>query len=53
MRQYAMGRFKLIALGALERRLVELSGRPVDLVPEPVETARLQANIDRDHRRAF
>src|SRR5271157_6012708 len=29
----------LFALGALERRLTELVGRPVDLPPEPIELA--------------
>ncbi|HKM62839.1 MAG TPA: nucleotidyltransferase domain-containing protein [Acidisphaera sp.] len=43
----------LFALGALEQRLAELVGRPVDLLPEPVEKPRLQARIDRDRRRAF
>jgi len=43
----------LFALGALERRLTELVGRRVDLLPEPVEKQRLRANIDRDRRRAF
>lgn len=43
----------LFALVALERRLGELLDRRVDLLPEPVEKARLQANIDRDRRRAF
>ncbi len=43
----------LFALGALERRLAELVGRKVDLLPEPVEKDRLRANIDRDRRRAF
>lgn len=43
----------LFALGALERRLAELVGRKVDLLPEPVEKARLRANIERDRRRAF
>lgn len=46
-------RVGLFALGALEGRLSELVGRRVDLLPEPVEEARLQANIDRDRRRAF
>ena len=27
----------MFALGAVERRLAELLGRPVDLVPEPIE----------------
>ena len=43
----------LFALGALERRLAELVGRRVELLPEPVEKPRLRANIDRDRRRAF
>jgi predicted nucleotidyltransferase len=43
----------LFGLGALERRLTELLGRKVDLLPEPVEKARLRASIDRDRRRAF
>jgi predicted nucleotidyltransferase len=46
-------RIGLFALGALERRLAELVGRPVDLLPEPVEKPRLRANIERDRRRAF
>ena len=43
----------LFALIGLERRLAELLRRPVDLVPEPVEKQRLQANIDRDRLVAF
>jgi predicted nucleotidyltransferase len=43
----------LFALTALEARLAQLLGQPVDLIPEPVEKQRLQANIDRDRRRAF
>jgi predicted nucleotidyltransferase len=43
----------LFALGALERRLAELVGRKVDLLPEPVEKPRLRSSIDRDRRRAF
>jgi predicted nucleotidyltransferase len=46
-------RIGMFALGALERRLAELVGRPVDLLSEPVETQRLRASIDRDRRRAF
>jgi predicted nucleotidyltransferase len=46
-------RIGLFALGALERRLAQLVGRKVDLLPEPVEKPRLRANIDRDRRRAF
>jgi mannose-6-phosphate isomerase-like protein (cupin superfamily)/predicted nucleotidyltransferase len=36
----------LFGLVALERRLSGLLGRKVDLLPEPVEKKRLQANID-------
>ena len=43
----------LFALGALERRLTELVGRPVDLLPEPIEKPHLRANVDRDRRHAF
>jgi uncharacterized protein len=46
-------RIGLFALGALERRLAELIGRRVDLLPEPIEKPRLRANVDRDRRRAF
>ena len=46
-------RMDLFRLTALERRIAELLGRPVDLLPEPVEKQRLQAKIDRDRRRAF
>jgi hypothetical protein len=43
----------LFRLMGLQRRLSELLGRPVDLLPEPVENPRLQRNIERDRRRAF
>src|SRR6266568_4385536 len=43
----------LLDVVALERRLSEILGRAVDLLPEPVEKERLQAKIDRDRRRAF
>jgi predicted nucleotidyltransferase len=46
-------RIGLFGLGALERRLAELVGRKVDLLPEPVEKPRLRASIDRDRRLAF
>jgi uncharacterized protein len=46
-------RIGLFALGALERRLTELIGRPVDLLPEPIEKPRLRAKIERDRQRAF
>lgn len=46
-------RMDLFRLMGLERRLAELLGLRVDLLPEPVEKQRLQANIDRDRRCAF
>jgi predicted nucleotidyltransferase len=46
-------RMDLFRLTALERRIAEILGRRVDLLPEPVQKPRLQANIDRDRRRAF
>ena len=46
-------RIGLFRLVALERRLSELLGRNVDLVPEPIEHLRLRANVDRDRRGAF
>jgi predicted nucleotidyltransferase len=35
----------LFALGALERRLANLVGRKVDLLPEPVEKPRLRTEL--------
>jgi len=46
-------RIDLARLVALERRLGEMLGRPVDLLPEPVEKPRLRARIERDRIRAF
>ena len=43
----------LIRLVALERRIGETLGRPVEILPEPVENPRLQANIERDRVIAF
>lgn len=43
----------LFALAALERRLAELVGHPVDLLPEPVEKPRLRARIQQDRLVAF
>jgi predicted nucleotidyltransferase len=37
----------------LQRRLSEILGRRVDLLPEPVENPRLQRKIDKDRRLAF
>ena len=46
-------RMDLFRLVALERRIAEIVGRRVDLLPEPVETLRLRANVERDCRFAF
>jgi predicted nucleotidyltransferase len=46
-------RMDLFRLTALERRISELLGRRVDLLTEPVEKARLRANIARDRRDVF
>jgi uncharacterized protein len=46
-------RMDLLRLTALERRIGELLGCPVDLLPEPVEKHRLQDQINRDRRCAF
>jgi uncharacterized protein len=43
----------LFGLTAIGRRLTQILGRDVDLLPEPVEHPRLQSNIERDRRRAF
>lgn len=45
-----VGLFRFVAL---ESRLTELLGRPVQLLPEPVENSRLRANLDRDSRLVF
>jgi len=46
-------RISLLDLVGLERQLTERLGRPVQLLPEPVEKQRLQRNIDRDRLRVF
>ncbi|HEY1935025.1 MAG TPA: nucleotidyltransferase domain-containing protein [Acetobacteraceae bacterium] len=43
----------LFRLMGLQRRLGAILGRPVDLLPEPTESARPQQNIEKDRRRAF
>ena len=43
----------LIRMVALERRIGETLGRPVEILPEPVENPRLRANVERDRRIAF
>jgi hypothetical protein len=45
-----VGLFRFVGL---EQRLSDLLGRPVQLLAEPVENARLRANIERDRRRVF
>ena len=46
-------RIGLFRLVALERRLAEILGRNVDILPEPIEQPRLRANVERDRRSAF
>jgi predicted nucleotidyltransferase len=46
-------RMDLLQLTALERRIAELLGSPVDLLPEPAEKSRLRDQINRDRLRAF
>jgi predicted nucleotidyltransferase len=48
-----VARMDLLQLSAAERRIAELLGSPVELLPEPVEKRRLQDQINRDRRRAF
>jgi predicted nucleotidyltransferase len=43
----------LIRLVALERRIGEVLGRPVEILPEPIENPWLRANVERDRRIAF
>jgi uncharacterized protein len=43
----------LIRLVALERRIGETLGRPVEILPEPIENPRLRSNVARDRRIAF
>jgi predicted nucleotidyltransferase len=43
----------LIRLVALERRLGNTLGRPVEILPEPVESRRLRDNVERDRLIAF
>jgi len=43
----------LLQLTALERRIAELLGSSVELLPELVEKRRLQDQINRDRLRAF
>src|SRR5579863_2023870 len=41
----------LIRLAGIELRLGKILGRRVDLLPEPIQRARLRANVERDRRR--
>ncbi len=43
----------VFGLVAIEARLSALLGRPVQLLPEPVGSPRLRANIDHDRQRVF
>ena len=43
----------LIRLVSLERSVGETLGRPVEILPEPVENPRLRANVERDRIIAF
>jgi len=45
-----IGVFRLVGL---ERRLAQIVGHSVDLLPEPIERPRLRANVERDRRVAF
>jgi predicted nucleotidyltransferase len=46
-------RIGVFGLVGLERRLAEILGHGVDLLPEPIEHPRLRANVERDRRVAF
>jgi uncharacterized protein len=46
-------RIGVIRLAGIERRLAEILGGPVDVLPEPIEQPRIRANVDRDRRRVF
>ncbi len=43
----------LIRLVALERSIGDALGRPVEILPKPIENARLRANVERDLVIAF
>ena len=46
-------RVGLFRLTALERRLAEILGHGVDLVPAPIEQPRLREGVERDRRGVF
>jgi predicted nucleotidyltransferase len=43
----------LVRFVALERRLTELLGRTVQMLPEPVDSPRLRAHLERGRQRVF
>jgi predicted nucleotidyltransferase len=49
-REARIGLFELIRL---EEWIADLVGPKVELLPEPIEKARLRANIERDRKIAF
>lgn len=46
-------RVGLFRLAALERRLAEMLGHGVDLVPAPIEQSRLREGVERDRSGVF
>jgi predicted nucleotidyltransferase len=46
-------RVSLLGLVGLRQRIEDILGYKVDLVAEPVDSARLRANIERDRKLAF
>ena len=48
-----VARMDLFRLVELEFELAELLGHPVEILPEPVESSRLRARVERDRLRAF
>jgi len=46
-------RIGLFRLTSIERRLRQILGREVDLLPEPVEKSRLQSHLDQERLPAF
>jgi predicted nucleotidyltransferase len=46
-------RTDLIWLVGLEQELGDLFGRPVEILPEPIQKERPWVNVDRDRIRAF
>ena len=46
-------RVDLFRLVALERELTAILGRNVQILPEPISSARLKANVEKDRVRVF